>query len=307
MKDLYTCLEGLVNNIKTQFIMKKIIQISLLCAMSFMAYSQVGVNTNTPHSSAILDLNASDKGVFIPKFNLTVLNSTTTPIANPTNGLVIYNTGTTYPKGIYYWLNNKWEKLHSNGDFDEVFGISINEAGTRLVNSTTVQTLSSSPLRNYIQVANTISGSRPATVDTSTGIITLPKGKYFINVKLDGSFENMWGSTTTPYYVRSNGIDAGGNSNQLYYQNVGVNAVIQSRDNVSITETQYSNQLVATPSGLYSADFNFWLDLPNDNNEIALKLFYDPDSNTLIDASNANTYYMKPQQSGLKIIFNRIK
>lgn len=52
------------------------------------AQGNVGIGTNTPHSSAILDLTATDKGLLIPRMNSTQCFA----IPNPATGLFIYNT-----------------------------------------------------------------------------------------------------------------------------------------------------------------------------------------------------------------------
>ena len=65
--------------------------------------AQVGINTSTPSASSVLDITSSNKGGLFPQYDITVLNSTATPIANPADGLMIYNKGgaSTFPKGYY--------------------------------------------------------------------------------------------------------------------------------------------------------------------------------------------------------------
>ncbi|GHU78539.1 hypothetical protein FACS1894145_0700 [Bacteroidia bacterium] len=80
--------------------------------------SQVRIGGNgAPNAAAVLDLNANDdaspsanKGALaLPRVNLTSatmqLNGTT-----PANGMLIYNTGTTFAPGIYVWITNTWLK-----------------------------------------------------------------------------------------------------------------------------------------------------------------------------------------------------
>ncbi len=52
------------------------------------AQDNVGINTNTPDSSAILHLESDDKGFLMPRLSITERNN----ITNPATGLVIYNT-----------------------------------------------------------------------------------------------------------------------------------------------------------------------------------------------------------------------
>lgn len=90
--------------------MKKKIIAGILLIGACVAHAQQGIGTNKPHSSAALDIKADNKGVLIPRVKLT---STTdkTKIKKPINSLLVYNEGTTVPKGYYYWLNNKWVKI----------------------------------------------------------------------------------------------------------------------------------------------------------------------------------------------------
>lgn len=69
--------------------MKKIaFSIMLLCGSYYYSTAQVGIGTTTPDASSILDVESSDKGVLIPRLNTTQINA----IANPANGLMVYNT-----------------------------------------------------------------------------------------------------------------------------------------------------------------------------------------------------------------------
>ena len=88
--------------------------ISLLFANNLIA--QVGINTSTPHSSALLDLGPGNKGLLVPRVALTSLTDVTT-ITNPAHGLIVYNTTNDPLKNLiansFYYFNanptyNKW-------------------------------------------------------------------------------------------------------------------------------------------------------------------------------------------------------
>jgi len=53
------------------------------------AKAQIGIGTNTPDASAILDITASAKGLIVPRMTTAERNSS---ILSPTAGLLIYNT-----------------------------------------------------------------------------------------------------------------------------------------------------------------------------------------------------------------------
>ncbi|QIE59707.1 hypothetical protein G5B37_09060 [Rasiella rasia] len=78
--------------------------------------AQVGINTTAPDPSAMLDIQASDKGVLIPKVSLANVTTTTLDGTNTAAmGLLIYNTNAAVTGGDgvgYYSFNGTtWEKL----------------------------------------------------------------------------------------------------------------------------------------------------------------------------------------------------
>ncbi len=68
--------------------------------------ANVGIGTNTPNESALLDLNSNSKGMLIPRMTQTEIEA----ITNPANGLQAFNTdnGILY---IYIWAENKWKEV----------------------------------------------------------------------------------------------------------------------------------------------------------------------------------------------------
>lgn len=88
--------------------MKKIIPLFLL--KSFIAFSQIGIGTADPDPSSMLDINATDKGILIPRVNLS-----TNTIVNPQKSLLIWNTdNTNNSEGFFFFDGNIWKKLINN-------------------------------------------------------------------------------------------------------------------------------------------------------------------------------------------------
>ncbi|MDU1903724.1 MAG: hypothetical protein E6772_02990 [Dysgonomonas sp.] len=91
----------------------------LSCGLLFAAGSmnaQVGIGTSTPDASAVLDITSTNKGVIFPRVTLTSRTDNTT-IANPTTGLMVYNTGTHANfqiEGYLFWDGGAW-RLFSSG------------------------------------------------------------------------------------------------------------------------------------------------------------------------------------------------
>ncbi|GEM50442.1 hypothetical protein [Empedobacter brevis] len=91
---------------------KYLITLSLLVNFTH-SYSQVGIGTNTPSTSSILEVSSSNKGVLFNKVSLQNITSPS-PLANHQQGMWIYNIASagTYPNnvvpGMYYNDGTKW-------------------------------------------------------------------------------------------------------------------------------------------------------------------------------------------------------
>lgn len=101
--------------------MKKLFFVLILLWGCFSGYSQVGIGTKNPSSSAMLDIYSvqGNKGVLMPKVELFDKQSYE-PILGDANdlhnvGLIVYNTAINVSKdltqGYYYWTGNSWTKL----------------------------------------------------------------------------------------------------------------------------------------------------------------------------------------------------
>lgn len=97
--------------------MKKIILItSILLSVNYMFSQQnVGIGTSTPHSSALVDMSATNKGLLIPRVTLVAVNNATTPVNNPETGLLVFNSSGSLEQGFYYWNGTQWVLVGSGG------------------------------------------------------------------------------------------------------------------------------------------------------------------------------------------------
>jgi hypothetical protein len=64
----------------------------------------VGIGTNTPNTSAILDVKSTNKGILIPQVSLTSLTDIVT-ITTPATGLLVYNTNAGLSGGVGFYYN----------------------------------------------------------------------------------------------------------------------------------------------------------------------------------------------------------
>ena len=100
--------------------MKKVI-LWVFLLISGLTFAQVGVGTENPESSAMFQVESSNKGVLITRVTLSGTNDTTT-IAIPTEGLLIYNTATAsfgdtaVSPGFYYFNGTEWKRLLNSGN-----------------------------------------------------------------------------------------------------------------------------------------------------------------------------------------------
>lgn len=79
----------------------------------------IGINEDgsEPHSSAILHLKSTDKGLLVPRLSLDNVRMEG-PVTDPADGLLIYNSSGAELPGFYYWdeTNGKWKRIRSGLD-----------------------------------------------------------------------------------------------------------------------------------------------------------------------------------------------
>ena len=74
--------------------------------------AQVGIGTDSPDASSILDIKSKNAGLLIPRLELKGINYST-PVSKPANGLLVYNINTQndVTPGFYFWANDKWNRI----------------------------------------------------------------------------------------------------------------------------------------------------------------------------------------------------
>ncbi|SHL86037.1 hypothetical protein SAMN05444360_10573 [Chryseobacterium carnipullorum] len=179
--------------------MKKLIYIFCMAAFlsSMFIKAQVGINTNTPNASSVLDINSANKGVLFPQYDLTVLNSTSTPVSNPADGLMIFNKGgsSVYPKGYYIWIRDQWQRAILAGSEPQIMSLLINPSALIPANST------NNTLTGFTVAANKITG---ASLGADTSTITLPAGTYIVRYSVDTSNANNNSGPANTQYLSQN-------------------------------------------------------------------------------------------------------
>lgn len=89
--------------------MKQLLFIGVALLLTKVSYSQIGVGTPTPNSSALLDVFSTTKGFLPPRMTQAQRNA----ITSPTEGLVVYCTTCT-PKGLSVYDGSQWSTPSSS-------------------------------------------------------------------------------------------------------------------------------------------------------------------------------------------------
>ncbi len=126
--------------------MKKITFLVFLGLIISQCYCQVGIGTETPDTSTILDITATDKGMLVPRVALNDIADTSLDGTNTAaTGLLIWNTNTATTggngTGFYFFNGTIWEQI-STGSVDADNGLTLSGSdvilGGSLNQSTTV-------------------------------------------------------------------------------------------------------------------------------------------------------------------------
>lgn len=128
--------------------MKKIILVSFLL-IGMISFAQMGIGTQTPHSSALLDIASTNKGVLLPKVNLLGKDDVTT-VSSPANGLLLFNqsangtdSNSVAANTIYFWQNTAWQKFTT---YSEV--ITLRQTNQFVLRSNTIQSFTNNQVKN---------------------------------------------------------------------------------------------------------------------------------------------------------------
>ncbi len=134
---------------------KTVILTVLFSLLSSISFSQVGIGTNTPDSSAILDLTSTSKGFLPPRMTAAQRNAITSPVA----GLLIWcsNCGPTGEIQVYNG-NKTWTNL-----------LGETAAGAFICGTSTVTFTYNGAKVTYGTISRTISGTTKCWLDRNLG------------------------------------------------------------------------------------------------------------------------------------------
>jgi hypothetical protein len=109
-----------------------------------LSAQNVGINATgaAPNTSAMLDVDAPNKGLLIPRVSLSSTADVTT-IASPATSLLVYNTSalSNVTPGFYYWNGSAWTRLAMTLDGWQTLGNAGTNPATNFVGTTDGQSL----------------------------------------------------------------------------------------------------------------------------------------------------------------------
>lgn len=112
---------------------------SVIFMYSSFVFGQVGIQTNSPDASAVLDIVSTNKGLLIPRVTLSSTLSNPSPVTSPATGLLVFNTGANQPIGLYYWTGSTWSIFNAGtigSDYWSLTGNSGTTVGTNFIGTT---------------------------------------------------------------------------------------------------------------------------------------------------------------------------
>ena len=102
----------------------------------------VGIGTTAPHSAAILQLQATNKGFLPTRVALTSATSWSPLVGTSVDGMLVYNTNTAgtgqdrVSPGYYYWRAGRWRRFNENAYAGAIQGVLYNNCNQQQQNLT---------------------------------------------------------------------------------------------------------------------------------------------------------------------------
>lgn len=107
--------------------MKKKLFYVCIIANCYFANAQVGIGTPNPINSTLLDIDSKDKGVLVPRIDLTDHSSFAPITGDQVQGLLVYNDGSKLDKGFYYWKDKKWNLIVDQSNLEQTINAIISQ------------------------------------------------------------------------------------------------------------------------------------------------------------------------------------
>lgn len=221
----------------------KLFLVVLALLFTNIVVGQIGIQTNSPDQSAVLDIVSSDKGLLIPRVVLSSNLSDPSPVTSPATGLLVFNTGSNQETGFYYWSGTTWTMLKPSEDDDIEGPSSSTDNAIARFDGTTGKVIQNSTVilddaGNITDVTNiTTSGF---TMPTNAGV-----DKVMIS---DASGNGSW-ADALPLDIEEDDIVVASGINTLNFE--GAVQVIDEGNNKStviISEASFTEEVIQLAS-----------------------------------------------------------
>ena len=245
-----------------QINMKKII-VFILFTQAILA--QTGIGTTSPHTSAKLDVSATNKGFLPPRVTLTSATDSTT-IPSAAEGLLVYNLGSLgLQAGYYFWNGANWATIATGSiagnavvasDLVKLYSEAYSNASGKISNASGYSFTVPVSGRYLFDFSSTTWGGnatstfkvRQGTTDLGTDSQTSLNNN--VHVEYNGKVEvNLQAGTTYNVALTTNANRDSGDYDRVYYKMVAGNLPIN----------QYTLGDVKT--GIQTGDHNGWIKL----------------------------------------------
>lgn len=169
----------------------------LVLFISWQFHAQTGIGTTTPHTSAKLDVSATNKGFLPPRVTLiSATDSTTIPSA--AEGLLVYNLGSVgLQAGYYFWNGANWATIATatsagNGvtsvDMVKLYSEPHSKASGKIGNATTGYVFTVPVSGRYL--FDFTSGATALNGGTNTIFFTVRQGTTVLASDTQSSYNN---------------------------------------------------------------------------------------------------------------------
>jgi len=221
----------------------------LFILVSISLHAQVGVNTLTPGDGAMLDITSTDKGMLIPRIDITDLSTIAPITGGSTESLLVYNTNITTGKGFYYWDGSNW--IGFGGANWERGG----NAGTTPGTGAGQNFAGTTDNQDFIIARNSIEA---ITLDNNEAVVNNPGNDYDFRIAsntdaniffVDASSDNIGIGVATPALVNKLEIYSG-TRDAVYGYSDNVGGVLGREQNITIGIAPSTQTMLG--AGLYA-------------------------------------------------------
>ena len=168
-----------------------ILSVCILSTVKTFSQGYVSTNSKEAHPSAIFDMsnNNINKGFLPNRVTLgTSLTDTTSPVSNPSEGLIVYNSGLNQLPGYYVFQKGSWRLLATREN-------SVMNAVYRKPSSSFSISSNYTDISNFTEFFNNSGNDIDLNSDNSTFVIE--PGKYVVNLVMNISTEETSATSIT--------------------------------------------------------------------------------------------------------------